>query len=148
MGVVDIARLFAAYPGTKAAQIRYEAAAREKERALEKEKKEIRKRRADHEKRKSSLSKKERQAAEKELKDLEEAHDARVEAALAELKEREERISRDVVFEIREYVAKAAKKRKIELVFDKDKVVWAERAQDLTRDVLESFEPEREKKKP
>lgn len=147
-GTVDMARLFAEYPGTKAAQARYEAVAREKERLLLKEGEDLAARRAEFKRDQASMKAKERKAAEKDLQARSQALEKRKEEYLAEMKEREDRMSKELVREIRALVAQAAQRRKVEIVFDQEKIVYARDAVDLTLEVLESFKSSRPKEEP
>lgn len=139
LAVVDLPRLFAEYPGTRAAQKRYEAVALERERQLLDESKVLRERQADFDRRKAGMSVAARKAAEADLKNRARELESRRQATLAELKDREDRVSREILDEIRAIVAREAAKRKLDLVLDREKAVYVKDALDLTPILLESF---------
>ncbi len=148
IGIVDMPRLFAEYPGTRAAQVRYEAVARERERRLAEDEKGYRAKKAEHDRRKATLDAAARKSAERELARQAREIEKRKEDYLAEMRDREERMSRDLVEEIRTLVAKAAGKRKLDLVLDKEKAVYVRDAVDLTPEILDSFKAAAEKDAP
>lgn len=148
IGFVDMPRLFAEYPGTKAALVRYEAVAREKERQLAAEEKDLKARKAEHARRKESMDAKALQAAEKGLAKRTRELDQRKRDYLDEMKDREDRMSKAVVEEIRERVARLAEKKKLDLVLDREKAVYAKDAVDLTPELLASFKTVEPKDEP
>jgi outer membrane protein len=139
IGIVDMPKLFSEYPGTKAAQVRYDAVARERERALAEDEKVLRRRRGEHDRIKGSMDAAARKSAERELERMARDLAKRRQAYLDEMRDREASMSKAVVEEIRALVAKAAKKRRLDLVLDREKVVYAQDAVDLTAELLGSF---------
>jgi len=148
IATVDMARLFTAYPGTKAAQTRFEAVARERESQLMEEEKDLQAQHGQFLNSRKGMSESKRKASEEALTKKIEAFAEKKETYLSEMKSKEEDMSRDLVAEIQAVIDSVARDRKVDLVLDKAKVVYVKDAMDLTPEVLKRFEKSEKKVAP
>jgi Skp family chaperone for outer membrane proteins len=139
VGIVDLQQLFKEYPGTKKAQKKFNAMADKKKQDLTDAAEELRDLEKQLKDSGSVLSKKEMKQKQDEYTTKARAFQDQENQIQTDLAGKEQEMTAALLGEIKEVVAKLAKKDGIDLVLDSEKTVYAKDATDLTAEVLKTY---------
>jgi outer membrane protein len=139
VGTVDLQQLFKEYPGTKAAEKKFNTMADKKKQDLTDAAEDLRDLEKELKDSSSVFSKKEMKAKQQEYATKAKAFQDQESQIQNELANKNQEMTQSLLTQIKAIVAKVAKNKGIDLVLDEDKTVYAKDATDLTADVLKNY---------
>lgn len=139
VGIVDLQTLFKEYPGTTPAQNKFNDLAAEKKQDLADMAQNLGELQAKLTKTGSGLSPAKRKLMEKEFATETKDFENEKNHIQVELQDRNQEMTQMLMGQIREVVARIAKKYQVDVVMDKDDVVGVRFGIDLTTEVLRAF---------
>ncbi|HVM33027.1 MAG TPA: OmpH family outer membrane protein [bacterium] len=139
VATVDLAKLFADYPGTKAAQDKFNAIAQKKQKDLAGQEQDLQDLDAELKKQSSVLTPKQKSDKEYILKKKLEDYSQQKNQILAELKTDENQMTDDILTQIKAIVTKVAQGKGVDVVLDSEKTILVTNPVDLTDEVEKAF---------
>jgi outer membrane protein len=139
IATVDLAKLFNEYPGTKAAQDKFNAIADKKQKDLVGEEEELADLDKDLKKQSSVLTASQKADKEYILKKKLEDYTQEKNQVLAELKDDENTMTQDILTQIKGIITTVAKDKGYDLVLDSEKTIVVNNPVDLTDDVIKAY---------